>query len=93
MSETEKNDVKVATRRTTQNATVLSVVTAIVVYLFNRFSPFGYDIDPGNPYVLIAVPFIVGIGYRASRELDARFPWIGRVLFGNDTDPEYISEG
>ena len=76
-------DVNVATARTTTNTAFIGAVA----YLIQRFT--GTTIDTTDPLILIGVPVVVGIGYRASRAVTNRWPVFGTVLFGYDETPTY----
>ena len=77
------NSTRIATKRTTWNAAALTIVVFVAEQLTER------DIDVSNPILLLVVPAAVGVFYRTSRELSARFPALGRVLFGDATEPRY----
>lgn len=79
----DKTNTRIATKRTTVNAAVIGGI----VYLAQRI--FGVEIDPTDPLILLGVPVVVGIGYRASRWLTARFPALAVILFGDSATPDY----
>jgi len=79
----ERTNTNIATKRTTVNAAVIGAV----VYLAQRFT--GTEIDPTDPLILLGVPVVVGIGYRASRWLTVRFPALAVILFGDAAAPKY----
>jgi hypothetical protein len=79
----EKTNTKTATKRTTVNAAVIGAVA----YFFQRFT--GTELDMTDPLILVGLPLVIGIGYRASRYLAARFPVLAVVLFGDAATPDY----
>lgn len=79
----DKTNTRIATKRTAVNSTVI----AAIVYLAQRFT--SIEIDAADPLVLVGVPIVVGIGYRASRFLSDRFPALAVILFGDTSTPSY----
>lgn len=77
------NDVTTATVRTGWHATA----TAVLVELVRRFA--GVDLSTGETMVLL--PVAVTVLYRVGRELEARWPIVGRVLFGSTRTPTYTA--
>lgn len=75
----------IATIRTVQPF----AVTGIVIDLVRRWT--GIELSPTE--VLAAGVAIGGVVYRAGRELERRWPWIGRVLFGSTVQPTYGPQG
>lgn len=39
--------------------------------------------------IMLLVPPILSVAYRAAREVEARWPAIGRIIFGSSTPPRY----
>jgi hypothetical protein len=76
-------DLNIATTRTTVNTGAL----AFVVYLVQRFTD--VEVDVTDPVVLAVAPFAVGLFYRVSRFLAAKYPSLVRVLFGYGETPIY----
>lgn len=51
---------------------------------------FGLDLsDEDMAALLVVIPVVIPIFYRAAREVEARWPTIGRVLFGSAKTPTY----
>lgn len=77
------SDVRVATVRTTMPALWVSLLMWLAVR-------FGWDVDGDDWQVLMLVaPLVLGVVYRLGRELEARWPVVGRVLFGSAKVPHY----
>lgn len=77
------SDVRVATVRTTMPALWVSLLMWLAVRL-------GWDVDGDDWQVLMLVaPLVLGVVYRLGRELEARWPAVGRVLFGSVKVPHY----
>lgn len=76
-------DTRTATVRTSWHTTLI----AALAYLASRL--FGWEISTDDPLLLLVVPVVVGIFYRASVALSEAVPWIGYVLFGVNRSPEY----
>jgi hypothetical protein len=72
----------------TSTATVRTAVpaawSAAVVWAAARL---GITLTPTE--VAVAVPIVLGVLYRAGRELEARWPVLGRILFGSPRTPTY----
>ena len=77
------SDVRVATVRTTLPAVWVSLVSWLVVRL--GWSPSAEDWQQ----VMLVMPVVLGVVYRLGRELEARWPVVGRVLFGSVKRPSY----
>lgn len=77
------NSKNIATIRTA----VPTAWSTLIVWLVARF---GFD-PSADDWAIIALvmPIIAGIGYRAAREIEQRFPAVGRVLFGSAQQPHY----
>lgn len=73
----------VATLRTT----LPTAWTTVLVWLVARF---GFDPSADDWAVLaLVMPVLAGIGYRSAREVEQRYPALGRVLFGSSQQPHY----
>ena len=57
---------------------------ALLVWLADRA---GVSIP--ETWALAVVPVVLGIVYRLGREIEARWPAVGRVLFGSGRTPIY----
>ena len=77
------SDVRVATVRTTLPAVWVSLVSWLVVRL--GWSPSAEDWQQ----VMLVMPVLLGVVYRLGRELESRWPVVGRVLFGSVKRPSY----
>jgi len=77
------SDVRVATVRTTLPAVWVSLVSWLVVRL--GWEPSAEDWQQ----VMLVMPVLLGVVYRLGRELEARWPVVGRVLFGSSRRPSY----
>lgn len=77
------SDVRVATVRTTLPAVWVSLVSWLVVRL--GWSPSAEDWQQ----IMLVMPVVLGVVYRLGRELEARWPVVGRVLFGSVKRPSY----
>lgn len=82
-----QNDVNIATVRTS-----LPVAWATLIsYLAARF---GLSISNEDMTVLVAVlPILIPVFYRIFREVESRYPRIGRVIFGTSVTPHYDQSG
>lgn len=77
------SDVRTATVRTTMPAVWVSLLMWLAVRL-------GLDIDGDDwQVVLLVAPVVLGVFYRAGREAEARWPIVGRILFGSSQTPRY----
>ncbi len=70
--------------RTTVNAFAVSVAVWVVAQFTDKI------IDPSNPLILVGVPLVLGIGYRLSRVVTAKWPSLGWVFFGIGKPPAYV---
>lgn len=77
------SDVRVATVRTTLPAVWVSLVSWLVVRL--GWEPSAEDWQQ----IMLVMPIVLGAVYRLGRELEARWPVVGRVLFGSVKRPSY----
>ena len=77
------SDVRTATVRTTVPAVWVSLVLWLVVRL--GWSPSEEDWQ----MLMLVAPVVLGVVYRLGRELEARWPSVGRVLFGSSRRPSY----
>ena len=77
------SDVRTATVRTTVPAVWVSLVLWLVVRL--GWSPSEEDWQ----MLMLVAPVVLGVVYRLGRELEARWPVVGRVLFGSSRRPSY----
>lgn len=75
--------INTATVRTTMPA----MWVTLVVWLVAR-AGFEPSADDWQVIMLLAPP-IVGVVYRAGREAEARWPLVGRILFGSPSTPRY----
>lgn len=79
----QMNEMQTATVRTV----LPSAWATLIVWLVARF---GLDLSPEDWQVLcILFPVIAGVAYRLGREVEARFPTVGRILFGSSRQPVY----
>ena len=77
------SDVRIATVRTTMPAVWVSLLMWLAVRL-------GWDLSAEDwQVVMLVAPLVLGVVYRAGRELEARWPMVGRVLFGSAKQPHY----
>jgi len=77
------SDVRVATVRTTVPAVWVSLLLWLAVRL-------GWDLKEDDwQVVMLVAPVVLGVVYRLGRELEARWPVVGRVLFGSSRRPSY----
>lgn len=74
-------DTSIATLRTGWFAAVVAIVIEVV----RRVT--GIELTPTEALALLAAGGTVL--YRIGRELERRWPWIGRVLFGSTQIPTY----
>jgi len=77
------SDVRVATVRTTLPAVWVSLGSWLVVRL--GWSPSAEDWQQ----IMLVMPVVLGVVYRLGRELEVRWPVVGRVLFGSVKRPSY----
>jgi hypothetical protein len=78
----------------TNSKTIATVRTALpaawttaIVYLAARF---GLDLSEQDMAVLLlVVPVVLPIFYRIAREIELKYPTIGRVIFGTNATPSY----
>ncbi len=84
----EVNDKQVATVRTAMPAAWASVVLFVVDRL-------GVNLSEQDLHVILVVaPVVTGVFYRVAREVEQRWPMVGRVLFGSSRTPSYeVSTG
>ena len=75
--------INTATVRTTLPAMWVTLITWLVARA--GFEP---SADDWQAIMLLAPP-ILGVTYRLAREAEARWPWVGRVVFGSSTPPRY----
>ena len=77
------SEKRVATVRTTLPALWVSLVLFVAAKA-------GLDLSEADWQVLLLVaPVVTGFVYRLGRELEARWPSVGRVLFGSSRVPHY----
>lgn len=77
------SDVRTATVRTTMPAVWVSLLMWLAVRL-------GWDLSADDwQVVMLVAPLVLGVVYRAGREAEARWPIVGRVLFGSARTPHY----
>lgn len=74
-------DTSIATLRTGWFAAVVAIVIEVV----RRVT--GIELTPTEAFGLLAT--VGTVLYRIGRELEARWPWTGRVLFGSTKTPIY----
>lgn len=81
------NDKQTGTIR----STMPSVWATLAVWLVARL---GLDLSADDWQVLFVIgPIIGGVVYRLGREVEAKWPAFGRVLFGSARQPHYDAEG
>jgi hypothetical protein len=79
----QMSEMQTATMRTA----LPSAWATLIVWLVAKF---GLDLSDDDWQVLFVVfPVIAGVAYRLGREVEARFPTVGRVLFGSSRQPVY----
>ena len=77
------SDVRTATVRTTLPAVWVSLIMFVGAKA-------GWSLSEADWQVLMLVaPVVTGVVYRLGRELEARWPVVGRVLFGSSRRPSY----
>jgi hypothetical protein len=77
------SDVRTATVRTT----VPAVWVSLLLFVGAKA---GWDLSDADwQVVMLVAPLVTGVVYRAGRELEARWPSVGRVLFGSSRRPSY----
>ena len=77
------SQIRTATTRTV----VPQAWMTVIVYLITRF---GITMSTNDWQILwLASPVILGIGYRASRAIEAKWPTAGKILFGSTAQPTY----
>ena len=77
------SEKRVATVRTTLPAVWVSLVMFVVANT-------GWSLSEADWQVLMLIaPVVTGFVYRLGRELEARWPAVGRVLFGSSKVPHY----
>lgn len=76
--------------KNTTVATIRTVVpyawTAFIIGVIRRVT----GIEPSPEEALVVGGFVLGVVYRAARELEARWPVLGRILLGSRKTPTYI---
>ena len=77
------NDKHVATVRTTVPAAWVALLSWLIVRA--GWTPTEQDWQ----IILLAAPVALGVFYRAGRELEQRYPAVGRILFGSALTPKY----
>ena len=65
---------------------------ALIVMVLNRVADWDLTLDELMPFLPIIMGGL-GVFYRAARELEQRWPVIGRILFGSGKTPSYASGG
>jgi hypothetical protein len=54
---------------------------------------FGLDLQEEDyAMLMIIVPIVIPVFYRLSREIEQRFPWLGKLIFGSTASPSYDSD-
>lgn len=78
------NDTRTATLRTTWNGTLIAATSVAAAKLL------GWEItvDDLAPFLPV-IAVVIGVFYRASLAIAARWPMLGTILFGKTTAPEY----
>lgn len=77
------SDVRTATVRTTLPAVWVTGITWVVARLGWNPSADDWQI------IMLVMPVILSVAYRAAREVEVRWPALGRVLFGSSRRPSY----
>ena len=76
-------DKTTATLRTAMPAAWASVMLWMI-------DTFGLNLSEQEWHVLLVLaPIVTGIFYRLAREVEGRWPVVGRVLFGSTRQPHY----
>lgn len=66
---------------------VPSAWASVIVWAVGHF---GLDLsDQAWQAVVLLLPVVTGILYRAAREIEVRWPTVGRVLLGSSRQPVY----
>lgn len=61
-----------------------------LVWLVGKF---GLDLSEDDyANLMLAIPFAIPVFYRIAREVEQKFPAIGRIIFGTSQGPSYSSE-
>ena len=77
------NSKNIATMRTALPA----AWTTVIVYLAGKF---GFDLSEQDMAILLLlVPVVLPIFYRVAREVELKYPIVGRVIFGTNATPSY----
>ena len=75
--------INTATVRTTMPAMWVTLITWLIARA-------GWDPSADDwQVIMLLAPPILGVAYRAAREAEARWPWVGRVVFGSPMTPRY----
>lgn len=77
------NQTRIATQRTVQPFAVTAIATEIV----RRAT--GVELTAAEAVAVTGAVFTVA--YRVGRELERRWPWLGRILFGSAATPTYTT--
>lgn len=75
--------INTATVRTTLPAMWVTLITWLVARA--GWTPSADDWQ----IIMLLAPPILGVAYRLGREVEARWPWLGRVIFGSPMTPRY----
>lgn len=80
------NAKNIATVRTALPAAWVTILT----YLAAKF---GLNLgDDDMAVLLLIVPVVLPIFYRLAREIEIRYPAVGRIIFGTNKTPSYGDE-
>lgn len=80
------NPKNIATLRTALPAAWVTVITYAA-------AKFGFDLsDQDMTVLLLVIPVVLPIFYRLAREIEVRYPTIGRIIFGSIKTPTYGDE-
>lgn len=81
-----QNSKNIGTVRTALPAAWATGITWLV-------AKFGFNFQEEDyAMLMIIIPIVIPVFYRASRELEQRFPWLGQIIFGSASAPSYDSQ-
>jgi hypothetical protein len=75
--------INTATVRTTLPAMWVTLIAWLIARA--GFEPSADDWQ----VIMLLAPAGLGVAYRAGREAEARWPWVGRIIFGSPSTPRY----
>lgn len=76
--------VNVSTKRTAVNFTVITAIVGVIA----KVTGWQLTIEPEDLIWLSPIIGVVGgVGYRLSRAITTKWPWVGWVVFGSGKEP------